>query len=266
MHSYLAEPFDVIDLSHVLVRDIPNHPSHPPFNFVPYLRPGDFQLENGYWGCNELILMSGHSGTHLDSLGHVSRQGVFFGGKGMESHYAGIDGLQVLGIETVAPIVRRGVLIDVAGTRGVPCLDPGEEVSLADVRAALDRSGAEITAGDCVLVRTGWASAWSDPARYLGSDSGVPGIGVEVANWLGERRCMLVGSDTPTVEVTNPGMHSLPVHLNLLAERGIHLLENSVLDDLAERSPKEFLFVCLPLKIAGASGSPVRPVALVSIS
>ena len=88
-----------------------------------------------------------------------------------------------------------------------------------------------------------------------------PGPAVEGARWLSERGIFAAGSDTVAFErVPDP---SMPVHVHLLVESGIHIVECLNLEGLAAAGVAEFLFVALPLKIRGATGSPVRPIALV---
>jgi kynurenine formamidase len=93
---------------------------------------------------------------------------------------------------------------------------------------------------------------------------GCPGIGVAAAEWLARQDPMLVGSDNFPVEVSpNPDAQiSLPVHQIMLAVNGIHLLENLKLDDLASKRVYEFAFVMQPLKLKGATGSTVAPIAI----
>jgi len=55
---------------------------------------------------------------------------------------------------------------------------------------------------------------------------------------------------------------TLPVHVILLVHFGIYIIENLFLEDLARDQCYEFTFVCLPLKLRGATGSPVRPIAI----
>jgi kynurenine formamidase len=251
----------VVELGHPLEAGMPNHVSHPPFILSPYLRHGDFELPGGYTGANELIVMSGHAGTHLDAFAHVGCNGRLLGGQNVAEAYR--DGrLSDHTIDTVAPFVCRGVMLDIARQRRVAALTPPEGIDAEELAATAEREGVAIEPGDCVLVRTGHGSRWGDPQCYLGEESGLPGITLEAAAWLAESGVALVGSDTPIVERCDPGGVSLPVHLLLLAEHGVHLLENLELEALHAAGAVEFLFVCVPLRLAGSTGSPVRPLAL----
>lgn len=92
------------------------------------------------------------------------------------------------------------------------------------------------------------------------------GMARDAALWAAERKAFAVGADNMSWEPNNafdPELGTLPCHLELLARRGIYIIENLKLDELARDKIKNFLFICLPLKLMGATGSPVRPVALV---
>jgi len=172
------------------------------------------------------------------------------------------NGFTKLGVENVGLLMTRGVLVDVAAARGMEMLSAGYEITPADLEAALKRQSLALEPGDAVLIHTGWGRLWGrDNARYGGNS---PGIGVAAAEWLARQNPMLVGADNASVEVSpNPDPKvSLPVHQVLLVVNGIHLLENLKLEDLAASSAYEFAFVLQPLKLQGATGSTVAPVAI----
>jgi kynurenine formamidase len=199
-------------------------------------------------------------------LAHVSHDGRLFGGYSAEAAQRG-GFFNVLGVETIEPLLCRGILLDVAAARRQQQLAPGYGVTREDLieTAALEK--VDVQSRDVVLVRTGWASLWADPAAYLGQVSGVPGLTVEGAAWLAERGVRATGSDTTAYERIPPGVghHLLPVHGLLLVEHGIHIIEHLNLEELSHVGVWEFLFVLVPLKLVGATGSPVRPLALVTI-
>ena len=56
---------------------------------------------------------------------------------------------------------------------------------------------------------------------------------------------------------------TLFAHVHLLAKKGIYIIENLDLEALARDRRYEFAFVGIPLKFKGATGSPIRPLALV---
>ena len=130
-------------------------------------------------------------------------------------------------------IFTRGVLIDVAGAKGVEMLGDTYEITVADLQDALKRQNVTLQPGDAILINTGWSRLWGkDNARYVKS---CPGIGTAAAEWLAKQDPILVGADNWPVEVApNPDPQlSLPVHQIFLAVNGIHILENLKLEELA---------------------------------
>lgn len=252
-----------IDLSHPMQKGMPIHPAHPPFHITLNNRHGDVLRCCGHSSSNELMVTSTHSSTHIDALCHVSEHGALYGKHVAADEQAGTDLFKVHGAETIDPIFRRGVLLDVARVRGVDALEPAYEITVADLEAAEAASGTELATGDVVLVRTGWSSYWSDSPRYLGLNSaGAPGPGVAGGHWLAKRRPFSVGSDTSAFEVMNHHNITLEVHMILIAQNGIHIIENLALEELSRAASGPFAFVALPVRISGATGSPIRPVAL----
>jgi kynurenine formamidase len=168
--------------------------------------------------------------------------------------------LKSIGIEHVKPIVTRGILVDLPALKGVESLTPNYEVTIDDVRAALKRQGIaedSIKPGDAFFFRYGWARYWTDPKR----PNPAPGINMDVARWVVDRRASMVGSDQAALEVTKPGQ-LFPVHQELIMKHGIFNHENLTLDELARDRVYEFLFVFTPLRLKGATGSPGRPIAI----
>jgi kynurenine formamidase len=255
-------PFEVIDLGHPLQVGMPVAPTHPAFFMTLLRRHGDVVRDDGLTTANELITLSAHTGTHVDALGHASSNGAMHAGHTVEELQPDGRGLRGLGAESIPPIIARGVMLDVADHLGVACLEPGHGIDGAQLAAAAAHAGVDVGPGDVVLVRTGWGRYWDEPERYLGTD-GLPGIDEDGARWLAERGVQASGSDTLIYEVVRPSHNVRPVHRLLLLECGIFIMEGMALDGLADAGNAEFLFVGLPLKIVGASGSPLRPVAIV---
>lgn len=254
----------LIDLGHVWERGMPVSPNHPAFQLAMMRRHGDMIRPDGGSAANEMFVLGGHVGTHLDALGHVSQDGLMHGG--IDASVAQSNhGLTALGIETVSPIFCRGVLLDVARVHGVDVLEPGYEVSAEDLQAAEEATGVTIGQGDAVLIRTGWAAHWDDPDVFRGQVGGAPGPGEPAAHWLAERSIRVTGAETIAYEVIRPGAGhaTLPVHRILTVEAGIHIMEVMNLTDLAKSGISEFLFVVAPLRIVGGTGSPIRPFAVV---
>ena len=259
----LLEAGRVYDLGHPLEPTMPVSPNHPGYRMALLRRHGDMVRGDGGSASNELITLGGHTGTHLDALAHVSQDGKLHGG--IDAYQAQVGGrFKELGVETVAPIFCRGVLLDVAGHRGVSTLSPGEPIGADELRAVAAAEGIELPKGGAVLVRSGWARNWGDPPTYLGQQHGVPGPDATAGEWIAAAAPRVTGHDSMAYEHLAPGAgHALlPVHRILLVEHGVHILENVNLEQLAADRVYEFLFVCLPLKFVGGTGSPVRPIGV----
>ena len=164
-------------------------------------------------------------------------------------------------METIAPILARGVLVDLAPGGGRT--KPARAIPLTEVQDACRAQGVEPRPGDVFLVRTGSATSLREPEEYLRG----AGMAGEVSEWLAGVGVRAVGADNVAwdwIEGTDPATGtSLPGHVLLLVRAGIHIIENLWLEELAADGVHEFGFVCLPLKLRGATGSPVRPIAVV---
>ena len=214
-------------------------------------------------GGNEEIVTTelGQVGTQFDAFPHQMIANRMYNCVKLED-IESRNGFTKLGVEKVGMIFTRGVLIDVAGLKGVDMLGDNYEITVADLQQALIRQNLTLQAGDAVIIHTGWGKLWGkENARYV---RGNPGIGVAAAEWLGKQDPLLLGADTPPVEVLpNPDKQlSLPVHQIALVVNGIHLLENLKLDVLAARGIHEFALTMQPLKIQGGTGSTVAPAAI----
>lgn len=259
----LARGVTIHDLGQPFETGMPCSPNHPGFRMVLVRRHGDAVRPDGGSAANELIVTGGHVGTHVDALAHVSQDGLLHGGEPAEAAQAG-GRFAVHGAERIEPMVRRGVLLDVAAYHDVDILPGGYGVNADDLAGAAARAGLTVTPGDVVLVRTGWARHWSDPVTYQGHRSGVPGVDPSGADWLVRHRVHAAGADTTAFEriPAGDGHRVLPVHRALLVDAGVYILEHLRLDGLAGAGGTEFVFVLAPLAIVGGTASPVRPLAV----
>ncbi|WCN78670.1 cyclase family protein [Micromonospora sp. LH3U1] len=255
------------DLGRRLTIGMPQSPNHPPFWHALPRRHGDAVRPDGGSAANDIITMGTHVGTHVDAFSHVSQDGRLFDGS--DATDAGRGGRYAdLGAHTIAPMVRRGVLLDIPAALGLPdgCV-PGYEITPQDLSAAVERQATPVRPGDVVLVRSGWGRLFDheDRTRYLGHTTGVPGVAAAGATWLADQGIHAAGADTIAFECLRPGAgHSvLPAHRVLLVERGVYIIETMALEELAADGVHEFLFVLSPLAIFGATGSPVRPLAVI---
>ncbi|MBB3041819.1 cyclase family protein [Nocardioides sp. LMS-CY] len=252
-----------VDLGRQLRTGMPQSPNHPAFHHSLPRRHGDMERADGGSAANDMISTGTHVGTHIDALAHVSQDGRLHGGA--DAREAGLGGrFDELGVHTIAPMLRRGVLLDIPGLLGIERCADGYEITVADLEAAAARRGLEVGAGDVVLVRSGWGQRFAEGAPYVGLDSGVPGIGEAGAHWLADRGVHAAGADTIAFERLAPGggHATLPAHRVLLVEHGVYIIEALDLEELAREDRHEFTLVLIPLNIYGATGSPVRPLAV----
>ena len=238
---------------------MPHHPNHPPFAFSLTKLHGEVLYEGGVSASNCLFTTGGHTGTHFDALGHIAKEGQIHG-VGEIAQWQNYDGLKKGGIHEVAPVVARGVLLDIAGLEETPCLDSDYMIGTQALEKAANRQGIQIEKGDAVLIRTGWIKYFQEPVKYTSHHKGCPGLIGEGAEWLVAKGARYVGADTIALEKTPSA--NLPVHVILLVNNGIHIIEAMNLEEIARDKVHEFLFMVSPLKIRGGTASPVRPIAL----
>ena len=154
------------DLAHDYRVGMPHHPVHPPYLFGLCKAHGEF-MRGDVSSASEAIALGGHVGTHIDALCHFSKGGKLFGGVDVAPVQTYEGGVRALSIDTVGPILRRGVLLDVAGHLGVDVLPVDFAIGPDLLAAVAERSAIEIKPGGVVLIRTGWARYWHDPKQYL---------------------------------------------------------------------------------------------------
>jgi kynurenine formamidase len=267
----------IISLAAPRFRGMPLFAGHPNFEVLAYRTPRGLRVGRDQpWGppndaclgfMSEIIVGSMHTGAHIDALAHmtVGEDSHWYGGGTEAGHLGDFGPLHGDGAK-LPPIFTRGILLDVPGYRGVPALPAGEPVTVEECEAVARAEGVTVAPWDVVLVRTGIMSVWPDReqmARHSGA-----GPDRSAAHWLVEKGVVATGSDTETYEVqpapdrgspSNPQ----PVHTHLLIENGIYIMESLNLEYLARERIYEFLFVALPIKVVGATGSMIDPVAVV---
>lgn len=245
-----------IDLAQPYYTGVPHHPAHAPYLYGLSKKHGDTIIPGGASSAAEAIALGTHVGTHIDALCHFTCNGRLFGGEeaaGVQSYGGGLGRHTV---DTIEPIFRRGVLLDIARLEEMDVLP----FDFAITPDHLEQTGVTVNPGDVVLIRTGWARYWDDAARFI-FEVKSPGPNLEAARWLSERKIFAAGSDTAPFEFApSPQM---AVHVHLLVESGIHIVECLNMEELSASGATEFIFVAAPLKIRGGTGSPIRPVALV---
>lgn len=236
----------VYDLAQAYFIGMPHFPTHPPFLYGLTKKHGDFVGPEGVSSSADSIAFGGHCGTHIDALNHFSCGGVLYGGVEAAGVQGYGDGVHHHSVDTIAPILKRGVLLDIAAHSVLPA---DFLVTAKHLEEGCARQGVRVAEGDVVLLRTGWAQYYDDAARYVNETRG-PGPGLEAAKWLSERKVFAAGSDTIAFErIPDPAM---PVHVHLLVRSGIHIVEVLNLEELARDKVYTFTFVAAPLKIRGA--------------
>jgi kynurenine formamidase len=256
----------VYDLEQPRFAGMPIHSSHKPgYFYALHRRHRDtYQPEQHgpRTGASGVLNMMEHSGTHLDALCHQACGFMLHGGipvDGVETP----TGFTTLGVESVPPLLRRGVLLDVAGWKGQAILPAGSGVMAEDLTACAATQGVHVRAGDVLLVRTGYGALWHDEEAYLRA----AGVSKSGTLWAAERGVAAVGADNMTWDVPDERDPetgaTLFAHVYLLPQKGVYILENLLLEELARDRRYEFAFVGIPLKFNGATGSPLRPLALV---
>lgn len=209
-------------------------------------------------GFEDTVTLSPSLGTSVDGLGHVGRNGIHYNGVRAKD-ISGPEGAKIYGIETLPPIVTRGVLLDLARHLGVPVVPAGTAVSQTMIEAMASSQGVKIRRGDVVLLHTGWP----DATEAMKKKAGNPGFGLGGARYLANIGVVAVGGDAGA-EV-NPAEQSgevAPVHQLLIADKGIYLLEGVRTKDLAHDRVYEFLFVMAAPKLTGSIQANVHPVAI----
>jgi kynurenine formamidase len=251
---------EVIELGHVLSSTMPLSAGR---RFEVDTKRTTMNPQPNRRGSNEELVIAeiGQVGTQFDGFAHQTIGNSLYNCFKV-NEVSTRTGFTKLGIQNVGALVTRGVLIDVAALKNVDMLPETYEITVQDLQQALSKQNVTLQPGDAVIIHTGWGKLWEkDNARY---SRGNPGIGVAAGEWLARQSPMLLGADTPPVEVSpNPDPQvSLPIHQIMLAINGIHLLENLKLDELAAKRVYEFALIVEPLKIQGGTGSTVAPIAI----
>jgi kynurenine formamidase len=210
--------------------------------------------------ADDIVLLHTHTATHLDALCHVWIDGQLY--NGYPTSEIDHQGARRNGVHNVQSIVARGVLLDVAGHRGVDHLEPGQVIPAAEMDEVARAQGVELRASDIVLLRTGWIRMMTqDRARFDKFEE--PGPGRDTVEWFRRHDLAGLGADNAAVEVLPPedGVQ-MAVHVGVIRDLGGYLIEFLNLEELAADKVYEFLFVVAPLRILQGIGSPVNPIAI----
>jgi kynurenine formamidase len=209
----------------------------------------------------DAISLYTHSGTHIDALNHFGYHGEIYNHFHASEH-RGSRHWNKAGVDTIPPIIARGVMLDVAALQGVDELPPSYGIGAGDLRSAAEKQGVELREGDAVLIRTGRYRQWPDAEKFLSNE---PGLNLEGAKWLVEENgCLLVGCDNVALEQLPAQDENswIPVHMYLFNKTGRTIIEVVNCEELAAEKVYEFAFIGLPLRLRGASASPIRCIAM----
>ncbi|MCY3858584.1 MAG: cyclase family protein [Gammaproteobacteria bacterium] len=202
-------------------------------------------------------------GSQIDGLGHIGdADGVYYNCN-KSTDIATMTGLTRLGIETIPPIVARGIVLDMAGHFGVEAMEAGQYFTVEDVQAVEEKQGTPIQEGDVVLFHTGWTDAKleAEPEVWVAAE---PGQSEEVASYLVTKNVVAAGADTWGLDVVPPQHENRPFqgHVILLQENGIFILETMNTGLLVREGVHEFLFILGQAKVRGAVQMYINPVAI----
>ncbi len=259
----------IINLSHEIYNGMPGRQAiHGPFFYLLSQRVYDHRppfrkpTRNKFGAALSRMEMVDHLGTHIDSLNHISFDNKFYNGNDAYDLSA-VFGTTKLGIDETPPIVTRGIMVD--STEGREIMEHDEPVKLKQVQKYLSERDINVQPGDAIFFYTGTGRLWHEPQKYNEYYERSPGIGMELAKWLAEKKVGVTGSDTPSTEVSPPEIEGtrLPVHQYLITKQGIRLIDNINLNELAAEKISEFLFVLSPMRIKGSTASPATPIAIV---
>jgi len=178
--------------------------------------------KNGF--AEKLLSFFSHTGTHIDAPGHI------------------LTGAATLDDLDIAHFIGPGCVLDVSARNRA-------QIEVGDLESQAER----IAAAEFVLLHSGWAKYWGDPEYFVA----YPVLTEAAARWLSGFKLKGVGVDMVSLDAVDST--ALAIHRTLLV-KNIVLVEN--LANLGALIGKEFVFFCLPLKIADADGSPIRAVAI----
>jgi kynurenine formamidase len=224
-------------------------------------------LPGGFRYADDYIFMPLQSASQWDALAHVFYDDQMY--NGFPASDVSVLGAAHNGIDKMAKgIAGRGVLLDIAGLKGVDWLELGYVITPDDFDAAIEAQGVEVGSGDVLLFRTGWRRRFLTERSAASFMSGEPAIGVACCEWLHDREVAALLSDNWAIEVL-PGEERdayLPVHCVLIRDMGMTLGEildfEELATDCAADGVWEFFFCAPPLKVTGGVGTPINPLAI----
>lgn len=236
------------------------------------LAAGDARTESGipgYEAARDFVgaHVHGLGVTHIDALCHMFVRGRMY--NGFPASEVRSDGARKNTILAFADgIVGRGVLLDVAAARDVDFIDGSEAISLAELEATAQRESVTIEPGDILVVATGRCARREKASGTLSPAEGMVGLHAECLPWLREREISVLGSDGISDPLPGLGIPQwpFPIHQIGITALGLPLIDNLALGALGraclERGRWSFLFTLGAMRVPGATGCPVNPIAI----
>lgn len=282
----------VYELSHLRSNDMPSSPWAAPIQYEYSPTDGVPHSLVAHHPGTKIIGVSGAQGTQMDAFGHWGYLEEVWNGEGeYPSHkvkyYGGFTEDQVkpsrespllkLGIDKAPPIITSAVLLDAKAHLGKgEAMRAGQQIHGKDIEDMLEAQGLAwrgLLPGDVLYIYTGWSDHWSEEFYYHGG----PGLSFDAAEYLKAKMVVLVALDNPFTDAVNLGqltgkaepppgtpahVGGAPVHHQNLAYSGIHQIQNMALGRMAADKVWTSCTIILPIKVVGAAGAPVSPVAI----
>jgi kynurenine formamidase len=209
------------------------------------------------------ITYHGNAVTHMDAFGHRFFDGKMYNGFSWEElkNQASTKKESIYDVHN--GVLTRGILMDIPRLKGAEYLEPGTRIYPADLEAWEKKANVKVSSGDALLIRTG---RWRLEKKNGGPAKTFAGLDPSVLPWLKKRDIAFIGGeDSHDATPALPGLPVLAVHDFCLVALGVHTLDNTNLDALAEaaaaRNRWEFMLMVAPLAVPGATGSPFNPIA-----
>jgi kynurenine formamidase len=259
----LVKSGKIYSLEQIIEPGIPYWSGHQPLVITSLLRHGDSRDFYPTSIANEFVSLPMHGSTHIDALCHIGK----FEGDEVKL-FDGVDaapnqknfGQNAYGAENFPPLVMRGILLDIASSKNLDILPASYGFTGKDIEDCEEKQGVKIAENTAVLIRTGYEKYWlTNNAKFSGEAAG---LNLDGARYIVSKGAAVVGADNEAVDQMPPCGAGLPVHQYLIVDNGVTHIEALHLEELAREQIYEFLFICLPLRIKGATGSIVHPIAI----